>query len=242
MNGLLFSIITVTYNSERTIGQTIKSVLDQSYSNFEYIIIDGASTDGTLDIIKCYADQDLRIKYVSEPDNGIYDAMNKGIKMAKGDAIALLNSDDYYEPNALKWIARSIPDDEKYVVYGMVRILKEEKESQVILYSHNSLPERMLMHPACFVSKAVYQEYLYDTNYKSAADYDLFLRLYQNKSISFIPCYDIIANFRLGGMSSSVLGYIEANDIRYKYGYMTKRQHDIGNIGLKIKRKLMGKI
>ncbi len=237
---LKFSIITVTYNSSKTITQTIQSVINQSYSNFEYIIVDGASTDGTVDIIKRYAEVDSRIRYISEVDKGIYDAMNKGIKMAKGDAIALLNSDDYYEADALQKIEGNIPDDEKYVVYGMVRIIKEEKESQVILYSHNNLPERMLMHPGCFVSRAVYQEYLYDTNYKSAADYDLFLRLYQDKSISFVPCYEIISNFRLGGMSSSLLGYTEANDIRYKYGFMSKRKHDIGNLGLRIKRKLMG--
>lgn len=237
-----FSIITVTYNSSKTVEQAIKSVLEQSYKNFEYIIVDGASTDGTLEIIKQYVERDDRIRYISEPDKGIYDAMNKGIRMATGDTIALLNSDDYYEPDALKKIVERIPETEKYVVYGMVRILKDGKESMVILYSHNSLPERMLMHPACFVSKAVYKKYQYETSYRSAADYDLFIRLYQDKSIEFIPVYDVIADFRLGGMSSSLLGYIEANDIRYKYGYMTKRQHDIANLGLKIKRKLIGTI
>lgn len=238
---LKFSIVTVTYNSVKTIEQTIKSVLSQSYDNFEYILVDGVSTDGTLDIIKKYAESDIRIRFISEQDNGIYDAMNKGISIATGDVIALLNGDDYYEPTALEKIIKCIPDDRNYVVYGMVRMLKDEKESMVALYSHNGLPERMIMHPACFVSKAVYEKYQYDINYRSAADYDLFMKLYGDKGITFIPVYEIITNFRLGGMSSSVLGFIGANDIRYKYGYMSKRQHDIGNFGLKVKRTLMGK-
>lgn len=236
-----FSIITVTYNSESTIEQTIKSVLFQSFFNFEYILVDGASTDGTLDTIKQYAAIDDRIRYISEPDSGIYDAMNKGIKMARGKVIALLNSDDYYEPYALEKIAQYIPDVSRYVVYGMVRLLKDEKESMVVLYSHHSLPERMMMHPACFVSRKLYQEYQYDTNYKSAADYDLFMKLYQNKDVKFIPVYDIITNFRLGGMSSSLLGFVEGNNIRYKYGFMSKRQRIIVNLGLKVKRRLLGK-
>lgn len=236
-----FSIITVTFNSESTVEQTIKSVLSQSFFNFEYILMDGASTDGTLDIIKRYADSDDRIKYISEPDDGIYDAMNNGIKMATGDVVALLNSDDYYEPDALGKIVQHIPETSRYVIYGMVRLLKEEKESMVVLYSHNGLPERMMMHPACFVSKKLYEEYQYDTNYKSAADYDLFMKLYQNKDVEFIPVYDIISNFRLGGMSSSILGYIEGNDVRYKYGYISKRQHTIANLGLRVKRSLLGK-
>lgn len=236
-----FSIITVTYNCKSTVEQTISSVLSQSFSDFEYILVDGASTDGTLDIIKRYADSDDRIQYISEPDKGIYDAMNKGIRMATGDAIALLNSDDYYESDALEKIAQHIPERCMYVVYGMVRLLKEEKESMVVLYSHNSIPERMMMHPACFVSRKLYEEYQYDTNYKSAADYDLFMKLYQNKDVAFVPVYDLISNFRLGGMSSSLLGYIEGNDIRYKYGFMSKRQHAIANLGLKVKRRLLGK-
>lgn len=236
-----FSVITVTYNSTKTVEQTINSVLNQSYSNFEYIIVDGASTDGTVDIIKRYAESDPRISYISEPDDGMYDAMNKGIKMAEGNVVALLNSDDYYEPDALKHISEHIPDTQKYVVYGMVRLLKNDKETMVALYNHNSLPERMIMHPGCFVSKSVYDKYRYDTIYKSSADYDLFMRLYQDKKIEFIPVYEVIANFRLGGMSSSLIGCLETNDIKYKYGYINKKQRDIINLGIKFKSKILGR-
>ena len=234
-----FSIVTVTYNSSKTVEQTIQSVLSQTYSNFEYIIVDGASKDGTVDIIKRYAALDSRVRYISELDNGIYDAMNKGIRMASGDAIALLNSDDYYEPDALENIAKYIPEGNFYVVYGMVRMLKNDKVEMVLLNSHDFLSERMIMHPACFVSKEVYDQYQYDTSYRSAADYDLFVRLSQDERIEFIPAYKVITNFRMGGMSSSVIGIMETNEIRYKYGFITKRQRDIGNMGVKIKKLMM---
>lgn len=237
------SIITVTYNSEKTVEQTIKSVLSQTYHNFEYIIIDGSSTDQTVSIIKKNGKADKRIKYVSEPDNGIYDAMNKGINMASGDFVALLNSDDYYEPDALENIVKSIPvnfKNQMLVIYGMVRYIENGAESMVLIKNHKCLPERMMMHPACFLSRDIYKIYQYDINYKSAADYDLFLKLYQNPNIIFIPVYKIMTNFRLGGMSSSVVSYLETNDIRYKYGYLSKRQHIIENFGLMIKRKLIG--
>ena len=230
-----FTIITVSYNSENTIEQTIRSVLSQTYSNFEYIIIDGASKDSTIDIIKKYAKQDNRIHYLSEPDNGIYDAMNKGIRLATGNIVALINSDDYYECDALEKIVKKIPDDEFYVIYGMTRFLQNDKEDRVVLNSHNSLPQRMIMHPGCFVSKSVYKKYNYDTNYISAADYDLFIKLYQDKRIVFIPLYEVVANFRMGGMSSTIVSDIETNIIKYKYGYISVKEYCIKKIAIKVK-------
>lgn len=240
--GLKFSIITVAYNSELSIKQTIESVLNQTYTNFEYIIVDGCSKDQTVEIIRTYAEKDERIRFITEPDDGIYDAMNKGIRIATGDVIGLLNSDDFYEPDALEKISIYIPYTQQYVVYGMVRMLKDDKETMVTIINHENLPENMIMHPACFVSAEVYRKYLYDTKYRSAADYDLFLKLYHDKDISFVPVYEIIANFRLGGMSSSVISIIETNDIRYKNGYISKKQRDIGNFGIRIKRRLLGRL
>lgn len=233
-----FSIITVTYNSEKTIEQTIKSVLAQTYQNIEYIIVDGASTDNTIKIIERYSELDGRIRYISEKDNGIYDAMNKGIKMASGDVIALLNSDDYYEIDAVEKIARCIPEENNFVVYGMVRFLKRDKEMSVIMHSHYFLPERMMMHPACFVSKNVYKEYLYDTRYKSAADYELFLRLFMDKSITFIPIYEVITNFRVGGMSSNTISFLETNGIRYKFGYISRKKYLTNKILINFKSNI----
>ncbi len=139
---MLFSIITVCYNSEKTIERTIKSVLNQTESNYEYIIVDGGSTDKTLDIVKNYEDAfNGRLKYISEKDNGIYDAMNKGIGMAKGELIGLINSDDYYELDALENIKKEYEklEDEKkkhLVMYGFMRTVNDDKEIAVEFYHH----------------------------------------------------------------------------------------------------------
>lgn len=220
------SVITVCYNSELTIKDTIESVVQQDYNNIEYIIIDGASTDNTLNIVEHYAKKYPKlIRYISEHDSGIYNAMNKGIKMATGDLIALLNSDDYYEPHALKIVASNAVDEQFYILYGMMKMLKDNMEYKVSINSHNFLPERMMLHPACFVSKDVYQKYgLYDDNYKSAADYDYFLKLYNAQDVSFYPIYQLLVNFRLGGMSSSYFSFKEENLIKKKYGYISQKR------------------
>ena len=236
---LMFSIVTVTFNSAKTLEQTIKSVLSQGYTDFEYIIVDGASTDGTLDIIKRYASSDSRIKYISEPDGGIYEAMNKGISMSTGEVVALLNSDDYYEPNALESVANYIPNVDSYVVYGVVRFLEGNSETWIARNNHNSIPHRMVYHPGCFVSKNIYMKYRYDEKYKSAADYDLFIKLFQDKDVLFIPINDVLVNFRLGGMSSTARGLLETNDIRYKYGFISRRRYLRSKIWIKIKRMIV---
>ena len=119
----LISVITVSYNAVTTIEQTILSVINQTYSNIEYIIIDGGSTDGTVDIIRKYAD---RIAYwVSEPDKGIYDAMNKGTKKANGEYIAFLNSDDWYELDAVSIIAQ-FADGKNDLISGIIKLYKND--------------------------------------------------------------------------------------------------------------------
>ena len=128
MEDILVSIITVCYNSEKTIYQTMDSVLKQTYSNIEYIIIDGASTDGTLAIIKEFGQRfGARMRYVSEPDHGIYDAMNKGISMAGGDIIGIINSDDYYEPDAVEKVIGAYSRGDCAVFYGEMRTWTDEK-------------------------------------------------------------------------------------------------------------------
>ncbi len=218
------SIITVCYNSERTIEETIKSVMRQTYSNVEYIIIDGQSTDRTTDIILHYMNRyPGRIRYISEKDKGIFDAMNKGIKMATGDIIGLLNSDDYYEDRALEIVASHMRGKGEYVVYGMLRILKNEKEFSCSINNHEFLPERMIWHPACFVSREIYKAYgLYELNY--AADYDYFLKLYLS-GVRFYPIYEILTNFRLGGSSSTYMNFKEENKIKLKYRTISRKKY-----------------
>ena len=226
---MLFSIITVCYNSEKTIERTIKSVLNQAYKDYEYIIIDGGSTDNTLNIVMQYESSfDGKLKYVSEKDNGIYDAMNKGIKMANGELIGLLNSDDYYEPDALeimksKYETLDDKDKKHLVMYGFQRIVKDEKELAVELYSHENLDKQMISHPTCFVSRDTYKDFgVFDTKYKSASDYDFMMRLYHKTDTVFVPIYRVITNFERGGMSASGVGQKETAMIRHEYGLVPK--------------------
>ena len=139
-NNVKVSIITVSYNSEKTIRRTIESVLNQTYRNIEYIIIDGASSDSTVDIIKEYESKFLgRLKWISETDSGIYDAMNKGICKASGELIGIINSDDYYEKEAVEHMVNALGSEEYQVLYGMMRTLKNGEEFSIGIRTHKDL-------------------------------------------------------------------------------------------------------
>lgn len=196
------SIITVSYNSVKTIEQTIRSVLGQTYKNIEYIVIDGASTDGTQQIIEKYADKISY--YISEEDDGLYYAMNKGIQKATGDIIGIINSDDWYAEtaveNAIKCFAKSSAD----VVYGVtVNVERDGTEYKRKIYPLETIWYRMPFgHPSVFVKKDVYYKLDgYNTNYKVSSDYDFLLRCY-SQNIRFLYCDKATAYFRLGGTSS----------------------------------------
>jgi len=203
-NNLLVSIITVCYNSANTIEDTINSVLRQTYRNIEYIIVDGKSTDHTISLVKKY--EPLfggRLHYISEKDEGIYDAMNKGIEMTRGELIGIINSDDYYELDAVESIVRHYERDNLQVLYGMMRIIEENQERRIVMDSHLFIREVMIPHCTCFVKKEIYEKYgKFNLKYKYVADYDLMLRLSQIKDIVFTPVYAITSNFRVGGASS----------------------------------------
>jgi len=180
-NSPLLSVITVVYNNKKYISDTIESVLTQAYSNIEYIIIDGKSTDGTFEIIKKYSE---KIDYwLSEPDNGIYDAMNKGIMLTSGEIIGILNSDDWWEPETAQLIIEAYLKNEKAdIFHGKIRpvdssgiFLPARTHSNYFLKRLISTPFK---HPAMFVTKRGYNNSgLFDLKYKTAADYDLMLRL-----------------------------------------------------------------
>lgn len=175
----LISIITVVLNRRAQIEATIKSVFNQSYNNIEYIIIDGHSTDGTLDVIKKY---EHNIDYwISESDNGLYEAMNKGILACSGDWILLLNSDDkLLNENVLESVSMYLCVTDADIIHGDMNIrypsgrIRTNKPLDVVM-----LKKKMcLNHGSCFIKKNVYQKKLYDTKYKIAADYDLLLWAY----------------------------------------------------------------
>lgn len=168
-NSPLISIITVSYNAVKTIEDTITSVLNQTYSNIEYIIIDGASTDGTLDVIKKYQD-DISI-IVSEPDKGIYDAMNKGIERANGELIGIINADDWYEANAVeRTVEIYLKGEKKFdVLYGdMLYILLNGKTQKIIPPREvEGLRKKMIIgFASMFIAKKAYEKWgVYDTSF-----------------------------------------------------------------------------
>lgn len=220
------SVITVSYNSAKTIRDTIESVVNQTYKNIEYVIVDGVSTDGTVEIIKEYADKYPFIKYISEKDSGIYNAMNKGLKMVTGDLIGIVNSDDHYELDTVENVVAQIPKEDTYIIYGMVRMIKNGKEESISIFSPDFLSERMMLHPACFVSKAVYDKYgLFDETYRMASDYDLFLRYSKHSDISFIPLYKVLSNFSVEGVSNTYAALKEYYEVRYKHGCISKKEY-----------------
>lgn len=173
----LISIVTVCLNSAEYIERCINSVLDQTYTNIEYIIIDGGSTDATVEIIKKYEHRITR--WVSEKDGGIYDAMNKGIELCKGEFIGLLNSDDYYLPDAIQKVVDTISNDQTIDVLHGDMIGLNQQDTIVSRGNHDNLINNWAVkHPACFISSNVYQTCKYDETMKISADYDLLLKLW----------------------------------------------------------------
>ena len=208
------SLITAVFNNEKYLEDCIKSVLDQSYENIEYIIVDGGSDDGTIDIIKKY--EHSISKWISEPDNGIYDAMNKGIKMASGDVIGFLHSDDFY---ANKGVIEKIAD--AFVTYSVQSVYSDvvffnKSINRVIRYwrageYREGLIKRGWMppHTAFFVKKEIYEKCGYfNTDLKIAADYELILRLLGKHNITthYIP--EVLIKMRMGGRSNGSVGNI----------------------------------
>ncbi len=211
------SIITIAYNSEETIEDTIKSVISQSYPNIEYIIIDGGSTDGTLAIINKYREHISIL--VSEPDKGIYDAMNKGVEKATGNLVGILNSDDFYTDNS---VIQSIADNiENYDgIYADLVYVDRENTNKTIRYweakaykEGSFLKGWMPPHPTFFVRKKIYDKYgTYNLSLKSAADYELMLRLIHKERINITYLHKIITKMRVGGQSNASLkNRIKAN-------------------------------
>lgn len=199
------SIITPCLNSAKTIRQAIESVLNQTYQNIEYIVVDGGSTDSTLDIIKEYQPKfHGRMRVISEKDKGIYDAMNKGIRLTHGGLIGIVNSDDYYELDAVENVVAHMTDDRYQVVYGYCRVFNNRYTIEIVKADHTNLADKMIPHATCFVTRAVYCDYgMYRTALKITSDYELMLRLLCSEKVVFTQIQQIIANFRVGGASSN---------------------------------------
>lgn len=212
------SIITTTYNSAETVEATIRSVLSQDYRDIEYIIIDGRSSDSTLEVVGKYKDRIAKI--VSEKDDGIYHALNKGISLATGDIVGLLHSDDFYVSNNV--ISKVVAAIEKGAdsVYADLQYVNRDNTDKVIRHWKSGkyrdgifLAGWMPPHPTFFLKRECYEKYgMFNTVLRSAADYELMLRmLHKNKiTTSYIP--EVLVKMRVGGKSNaSLINRIKAN-------------------------------
>lgn len=199
-HNIKISIITVCLNSVDTIEQTIRSVLDQPYHDIEYIIIDGGSTDGTTDIIRKYED---RLSYWSSgPDRGIYDAMNKGIDKAEGGVVAFLNSDDWYEPDAIGYAAGQFADSGIYVLSGLLYYWTDGRPTVICQHENDFRLTMACSHQAVFVRRELFEKYgKFNLKYAICADYDWLLKLY-NENVPYTYCKKVFTNVRSGGAST----------------------------------------
>ena len=217
------SIITVVWNNAKTIKDAINSVLNQSYKDVEYIVIDGASTDGTIEILQSYGD---KIKFISEKDNGLYDAMNKGIRMATGDVVGILNSDDFYASDKiLQIVADEFLKSNIDSVYANLEYIDANDPKRVIRYWRSKKYQEGLFrsgwhpaHPTFFVKKEIYEKYgVFDLSFKIAADYELMLRFFEKCKITSSYVDEVFVKMRIGGESNrSIKNIIKANMESYK--------------------------
>ncbi|MFD2999132.1 glycosyltransferase family 2 protein [Pontibacter toksunensis] len=217
------SIITIVYNNCQTIADAIESVLDQSYPNIEYIVVDGLSTDGTVDVVKSY---DNRItKFISGEDRGLYDAINKGIGMASGDVIGFLHSDDMFNSkDSIKAVADAFRAHNTDSIYADLVYVDREKPEKIIRNWKSGKFNRekfiygwMPPHPTFYVKREVYERLgLYNTGFRSAADYELMLRFLYKYSISTVYVPECLVRMRTGGKSNvTIKNRIRANKEDY---------------------------
>ena len=214
------SIITITYNSEATLKDTIESVVNQSYNDIEYIIVDGKSTDNTLSIIESYKDKISKV--ISEIDKGLYDALNKGIALATGDLIGIIHSDDFYTNNfVIEKIVKSIEENNSDAVYADLYYVDKLDTNKIFRkwksgsYKHGMfLNGWMPPHPTFFAKRSCYEKFgSFNLSFVSAADYELMLRFIHKHKIKLAYLPEFIIKMRVGGKSNvSLKNRIRANN------------------------------
>lgn len=227
------SIITPCFNSVETIEDTLSSVLKQDYHDYEYVIVDGGSTDGTLDVIKRYEPLfEGRLKWISEHDHGIYDAFNKGCKRASGTLLWIVNSDDYIEEGALSKISQCSKEGGQSVIIGGIHfVTMSGKHSSSYIPTEKDIKvafskDWMVPHPSMVIPRRIYEQFgYYDEKFRVAADKDLFHRLYANGvQFQILECY--LTNMRDGGVSQRLCFKKEASEqwlfFTNKYGVSLK--------------------
>jgi glycosyltransferase involved in cell wall biosynthesis len=204
------TVITVCYNSAKTIGKTLRSVSEQTHSNTEHIIVDGGSTDTTLLVVATEGQH--VVKLVSEKDNGIYDAMNKGIQLATGDVVAFLNADDFYkDPDVLAQVAAAMQVEQLDALYGDVEYFRPRKP-EIVTRRYNSGQFKavrlgwgwMPAHPALFVRRALFARYgMFCTDYRIAGDFEFIARVFKNPELRHRHLPESLVRMQMGGISTS---------------------------------------
>jgi len=233
---LKLSIVTISFNSANTIEKTIRSVVGQSYQNFEYIVVDGGSTDGTVQIIEKYRE---KITYfVSEKDYGLYHAMNKGIEKTTGDIIGMINSDDYYLDSAFEKVIQAFKGKklEEYILWGDISY----KDSVVKGWREENLRiGAFAPHPSMFCPKAVYEKIgVYKLWYKILADYDFMYRAIHKHQIKPIYLSETLAFFRDGGVASQNIFRALTEEMLVKVEYGEKMHKAFGVYMLKLLKNI----
>lgn len=205
------SVITISYNSIKTIEKTFESILNQKYRPLEYVLVDGGSTDGTLELIESYIPKfskaGIEVNFKSERDNGISDAFNKGIYRATGDIIGIINSDDQLMPESLMKVMQEFANSNSDVVCGDCLWNDEENGMEYVRKSKIQLQrlkfQMVLMHPSCFVKKVAYEKYgVFDTKLKYVMDKDLMARFYKNGA-KFSHISGVLTRMSAGGASDA---------------------------------------
>lgn len=228
------SIITAVYNNKNQIVEAIESVLNQSYHDIEYIVIDGASTDGTTEIIRSYGDKIS--KFVSEPDKGIYDGLNKGIHQASGDVICFLHSDDFYlHDQVIEMVVEYFQKNDCDGVYGDLIYVNKNHTDKVVRYwksgrfEYKNLKKGwMPPHPAFFIKREIYDKFgCFDADFKISADYNFMLKILSSQK--FTACYipSVLYVMRIGGASNKSIKNLWQKS---KEDLRALKQNNVGNM------------
>ncbi|SFD29793.1 glycosyltransferase [Algibacter lectus] len=240
------SIITATYNSEATIASCMRSVMEQTYASIEYVIIDGNSSDGTLDVVKQLQAEfpNIEVSILSEPDKGIYDALNKGVKRATGDVIGFVHSDDMLaQTTTIEHLVNIFKTEKTDGVYGDLQYVNKIDPTKVIRHWESCAFDKKLLkkgwmpaHPTLFLTREVYNKHVgFNLTYKIAADYDFILRVFKDDTLRFAYLPEVITKMRAGGASNRSLKNII---IKSKEDYKAITSNNIGSFGTIIQKNV----
>ncbi|WP_159018155.1 glycosyltransferase family 2 protein [Algibacter sp. L3A6] len=240
------SIITATYNSEATIASCMRSVMEQKHASIEYVIIDGNSSDGTLDVVKQLQTEfpNIEVSILSEPDKGIYDALNKGVNRATGDVIGFVHSDDMLaQTTTIEHLVNTFKAEKTDGVYGDLQYVNKIDPTKVIRHWESCAFDKKLLkkgwmpaHPTLFLTREVYNRHVgFNLTYKIAADYDFILRVFKDDALRFAYLPEVITKMRAGGASNRSLKNII---IKSKEDYKAITSNNVGSFSTIIQKNV----